>query len=135
MMTRKFWGLILFCLLTSGVLGGLPVASAAANVQGRYLEKKGAKIRIELTVSSPAPALIIVLQNLPGGVQVIEAAPESKLADPGRGQVKWLLSGLAAGRHQLELQLDRPAAAQAGSGEIRYRDPVDGKMVSVPISD
>jgi hypothetical protein len=134
-MTRKICNGMLFILLLSGIFSLRPEALAADNVRGRYLEKAGAKIRIELEVTAPAPALVIVLQILPVGVQVVESAPASKLADPGQGQVKWLLSGLAAGKHQLELKLDRPVAAQAGGGEIRYRNPADGNMVARPIVD
>lgn len=134
-MTRKILDWVLFCLLLAGVFVAPAEAGAAASVRGRYLDKAGAKIRIELEVALPVPALVIVLQSLPAGVQVIVARPESKLADPGLGQVKWLLSGLSAGRHLLELELDRPAAAQAGGGEIRYRNPADGNMVSIPIID
>jgi len=131
----KIWfGAVMVLLCMWGV--GLPPEGAAAqNVKGHYLDKTGAKIIIELEVSPPLPPLIIVIQKLPEGVQVIEAEPESKLADPGRGQVKWLLSGLTSGKHRLELKLDRPAAAQAGGGEIRYRNPADGMMVTVAISE
>jgi len=134
-MRDKFWGCLLFLVLLPMVFGLSTEAGAAQNVKGRYLGKVGAEISIELEISAPPPPLVIVLQSLPAGVQVVEARPESKLADPGQGQVKWLLSGLTVGKHRLELKLDRPAAAEAGGGEIRYRNPADGKMVVVAISD
>ena len=135
MMTRKNWfwtSVVLVWIVGSGLIS---TADAADKVRGRYLDKRGAEIRIELEVVAPAPPLVIVVQRLPVGVQVVAAEPESKLADPGLGQVKWLLSGLTPGKHRLLLTLDRPAAGEAGGGEIRYRDPVDGGMVSSPIAD
>jgi uncharacterized protein (DUF58 family) len=134
-MSGKTYCMTLFFLLLSGFFGLVSLAVAAESVMGRYLEKAGTRIGIELEVAAPAPPLVIVLQSLPAGVRVVEADPESKLADPGQGQVKWLLSGLTAGKHRLELKLDQPVAARAGGGEIRYRNPADGNMVRVEIAD
>jgi len=134
-MREKIRFATLMLLLCAWGVGMFPEGAAAQNVSGHYLEKTGDRIGIELEIAPPLPPLVIVIQKLPVGVQVVEASPPSKLADLGRGQVKWLLSGLAAGKHRLELKLDRPAAARAGGGEIRYRDPADGKLVTVAIVD
>jgi hypothetical protein len=63
-------------------------------------------------------------------VRVVGAAPPLKMADHGTGQVKWLLSAPAPGRHLLVLKLDRAVTAGQANGEIRYREPATGKMVT-----
>lgn len=123
-------------LLLLLALISLPLPAAAKEaVLGRYLSKGGQEIKIELEVSAPAPALVIIIQNLPSGVAVTGSSPEAKLAEPGQGLVKWLLSGLAPGKQLLQLKLDKAVEARALSGEIRYRDPATGNMVSWKIAD
>ena len=114
----------------------LPLAAQAGDgVTGRYLAKAGGEVKIELKIAELPPALVIVIQNFPGGVEVLSSSPELKLADPGQGQAKWLLSNLGAGTHQLLLRLAKPVDPARISGEIRYRDPADGNMVARPISE
>jgi hypothetical protein len=108
-------------------------AGAGELVSGRYLDLGGNEVRVELTIGSPAPASIILIQNLPKGVMVTASSPELKKYSPGKGQAKWLFRKVAAGKQIVSLTLDRPVTKGEISGEIRYRD-VAGKMVTVPLS-
>lgn len=106
---------------------------AAQSVTAQYGRMAGAEVVIEIAVSEPPPPTLIVIQNLPPQVSVIQAQPETKSVNTGKGEVKWLLSGIKAGALALHLTLDRPLSSAEISGEIRYREP-NGDMVSLPIS-
>ena len=107
-------------------------AGAGELVSGRYHDLGGNEIRVELTITSPAPASIILIQSLPRGVKVIASSPELKKYSPGKGQAKWLFRKVPAGKMAVTVTLDRSVDKGEISGEIRYRDAA-GKMVSVPL--
>ena len=109
------------------------VAGAEELVSGRYHDLGGNEVRVELTIGSPAPASIILIQNLPRGVKVIASSPELKKYSPGKGQAKWLFRKVTAGKKIVSLTLDRPVGKGEISGEIRCRDAA-GKMVTVPLT-
>ena len=112
-----------------------PLAAAAEDlVSGRYLKGAGKEIVVELEISSPAPPLVIVVQNLPKGIKVISSSPELKKYNPKKGVAKWLLREAKPGKMTVSLQLDRPVAKDTVHGEIRCRD-AGGKMVSVDLEN
>ena len=108
-------------------------SGAAELVSGRYLDIGGNEVRVELTVGSPAPASIILIQQLPKGVKVNASMPELKMYSPAKGKAKWLLSKVIVGKKTVSVTLDRPVAKEEISGEIRYRDAA-GTMVTAPLS-
>jgi hypothetical protein len=109
------------------------VAGAEELVSGRYHDLGGNEVRVELTIGSPAPASIILIQNLPRGVKVIASSPELKKYSPSKGQAKWLFRKVVAGKKIVSVTLDRPVGKGEISGEIRCRDAA-GKMVTVQLS-
>ncbi len=109
------------------------LAGAEELVSGRYLDLGGNEVRVELTITSPAPASIILIQSLPRGVKVIASSPELKKYSPGKGQAKWLFRKVDAGKKIVSMTLERPVDKGEISGEIRYRDAA-GKMITVPLS-
>lgn len=110
-----------------------PLAAGAGDlVTGRYLPGDGREIKIELEIGSPAPPLVIVVQNLPKGARVVDSSPELKKYDPDDGVVKWLLAKVKSGKMLVSLRLDRPVALGELQGEIRSRSEA-GEMVSIAI--
>jgi hypothetical protein len=123
----------LVVLLAGILLCPLP-ADAEDLVSGRYLKGEGQEIKIELEISSPAPPLVIVIQNLPKGVKVVGSKPELKKYNPNKGVAKWLLRKMAPGKMVVSLQLDRPVAKDEINGEVRCRNSA-GKMVSIALEN
>lgn len=112
----------------------LPVELRAAPlVTARYARIAGQEVVAEISVGHPPPPTIIVIQRLPAEVSVIQAEPATKSANSNRGEVKWLLRGVRAGRIPVRLTLDRPVTSREISGKIRYREPGRG-MVTMPIT-
>ena len=109
------------------------VAGAEELVSGRYHDLGSNEVRVELTIGSPAPASIILIQNLPRGVKVIASSPELKKYSPGKGQAKWLFRKVPAGKMAVTVTLERSVTKGEISGEIRYRDAA-GKMVAVHLT-
>lgn len=107
---------------------------AANQVTAKYLlPMAGQEVVVEIAIGEPPPSSLIVIQNLPAQVTVIQAQPETKGVNSAKGEVKWLLSNIKAGILTIHLTLDRPIASQEISGEIRYRE-AGGDMVVMPIS-
>ncbi|MFO7606101.1 MAG: hypothetical protein R6W72_07370 [Desulfurivibrionaceae bacterium] len=128
-----FYRLLLAFLLTGVLLGPSP-AGAEELVSGRYLQGAGERIEIELEIGSPPPSLVIVIQNLPQGVKMIDSKPKLKTYDPAGGVAKWLLNKPNPGKMTISFALGRPLAKGEVEGELRFRDDA-GRMVSVALKN
>lgn len=127
------WRVLLLVLLATFLVGPAR-AGTEQLVSGHYLQGVGKEIEIGLEIGAPAPMLVIVIQNLPGGIGVVGSKPELKKYDPEKGVAKWLLNKVAAGRMTVSLQLARPVGPGEISGEIRYRNEA-GEMVGIPLKN
>lgn len=107
--------------------------AGTALVSGQYLSATGQDIQLRITVASPAPGTLIVIQNLPAGTPIAAASPPFNQYDAGRGEVKWLLTHVGPGGYTVSLHLARPLAAGQIAGEIRYKDPVTGRLTNLPV--
>jgi hypothetical protein len=117
------------------LLGCFPMSLSAgeALVSGQYLSAAGQNIQLQITVASPAPSTLIVIQNLPAGTAIETASPAFNQYDAGTGEVKWLLTRVKPGGYTVSLRLARSASPGGISGEIRYKDPASGKMTRLQI--
>ncbi len=102
-------------------------------VTARYLRAQGRKLVVKIVVGSPPPPSLIVIQNLPAGVAIRSSLPPAKSVNAARGKAKWLLREVQAGTIMVRMSLDRSVSAAAIAGEIRYREPESGAMVTLPI--
>ncbi|MFA7382450.1 MAG: hypothetical protein WC001_03295 [Desulfurivibrionaceae bacterium] len=128
----KRQGLLLLTLLML-LLPPMPMLHAGeVLVSGRYLSGAGQDIQLQITVASPAPGTLIVIQKLPAGTVIETAMPAFHQYDAGKGEGKWLLTQIRPGRHVLSLRLAQPVAAGTISGEIRYMDPASGRLTNLP---
>lgn len=110
-----------------------PLSASEALISGQYLSAAGQDIQLRLSVASPAPSTLIVIQNLPTGTMIESASPAFHQYDASKGEGKWLLTHISPGRYILNLRLARPVAPGQISGEIRYKDPASGRLTSLPI--
>ncbi|MFH1019745.1 MAG: hypothetical protein V1782_03895 [Pseudomonadota bacterium] len=110
-----------------------PLRAGEALVSGQYLSNAGQDIRLQISVANPAPSTLIVIQTLPAGTAIETASPAFNQYDAGKGEVKWLLTQVRAGRYALSLRLLHPVAAGGVSGEIRYKDPASGRLTNLAI--
>jgi len=125
-------GLLFLALLVLFSLPA-PLRAGEARVSGQYLSGAGQDIRLQITVASPAPSTLIVIQNLPAGTVIETSSPAFHQYDAGKGEGKWLLTQVRPGRYLLSLRLVHPVAAGAIGGEIRYKDPASGRLTNLPI--
>jgi hypothetical protein len=118
------------------VMWALPTVTACGGetVSGSYTSSAGREILLQIEVGTPAPATVIIIQGLPPGTEIEESTPELNMYNQERGEAKWLLKGMAPGRHSLSLRLKEPVASGAITGEIRFRDPATGEMVKIRIN-
>lgn len=110
-----------------------PVLAGQTLVSGQYLSGAGQDIQLRITVASPAPTTLIVIQNLPPGTTIEAATPAFSQYNAGTGEVKWLLTKVSPGSYSVTLRLQRAVASGAISGEIRYKEPASGRMINLPI--
>lgn len=111
----------------------MPLRAGEPLVSGQYLSGAGQDIRLQISVASPAPTTLIVIQKLPAGTVIEAATPAFHQYDAGKGEGKWLLTQIRPGRHLLSLRLAQPVAAGAISGEIRYMDPASGRLTNMTV--
>ncbi|NIA05127.1 MAG: hypothetical protein GWP11_04075 [Proteobacteria bacterium] len=107
---------------------------AGEQVSARYLRAQGRELVVKIIVGSPPPPSLIVIQNLPAGVAVRSSRPAARSVNAARGKAKWLLREVQAGTIMVRMSLDRAVPAAAIAGEIRYREPGSGTMITLPIA-
>ncbi len=111
------------------------IGRAESGVAGRYLAGGGSDVRILLTIAKPAPKAFIVLQQIPEGVQVTSASSAPSGAPQDGTAVKWLFKRPLPGSTIVTLQLSRQVPESQLVGEISYRHPKSGVLVTRKISN
>lgn len=124
---------LLFVALLLLVSLPMPLRAGDALVGGQYQSAAGQDIQLLVTVGSPAPTTLIVIQNLPPGTVVDSASPAFNQYDAGKGEVKWLLTHVNPGRYTINLRLQHPVVSGRISGDIRYKDPGSGRMITLRV--
>ena len=97
-------------------------------VSCRYQQAEGKKISLQLDIGTPPPSMLILIQRIPKGVRITKATPPVKKYNPHKREAKWLLKHLQPGETLFTIELDKEVTADQISGEIRYKNPIDGKM-------
>jgi hypothetical protein len=123
---RRFLFLFLALALCTGKI-------AAAEVSGRYLDNGSTDIRLLLTIQPPAPAAFIVTHRVPGGTQLLAAAP-APVSEAGP-VVKWLFKRPRPGSILVRMHFSQPVAASRLQGTISYRHPENGAVVLTRIKE
>ncbi len=103
-------------------------------VSARYLRAQGRELVVKIIVGSPPPPSLILIQNLPAGVAVRRSLPPAQSVNAAKGKAKWLLREVQAGTLIVRMSLDRVVSAASIAGEIRYREPSSGTMITLPIA-
>lgn len=113
----------------------LPVLlEAAPAVTASYSISSGTRLAIDINVSSPPPASIILVQHFPAGTTMVSAQPGASNYNPRRNVAKWLLRNLRPGKSTVTVTLDRSVSPGEVSAEIRFK-PMDGRgMETIPVS-
>jgi hypothetical protein len=111
-------------------LGYASQVLAMGVVAGRYLERSGTAIALEITIGSPAPASLIVIQHLPPGTKIAKADPAYKKYNAGTGEVRWLLRKPPAGTITIRLIPAAPAVSGKVHAELRCMDPATGELIT-----
>ena len=122
------WLIMLICL------GLTPPAMAETGVAGRYLAGGGSDVQILLTIQDPPPAAFIVQQQIPAGVRMTAAEPAPAGLQQEGGVIKWLFKHPQPGSVILTLQLSKQVVENQLAGEISYRHPRSGTLVTQKIS-
>lgn len=127
-MTRRLF----FLLLVTGMVWPQHL-HAKNSVTGRYQGAGSDQVTIQLVVSDPAPMAFIVLQRLPKGVRLLSASPNPSGGTKG-ATVKWLFKHARPGNHTVVMRLSMPVAPGQLQGEIRFRHPDSGAMITTKIN-
>ncbi len=123
-----------FWLLLLSVLP--PEASARTDrelVDCRYLKASGTEIALQISVGSPPPSTLIITQKVPAGSTIAAASPMYNKYNAQRGEAKWLLKGVNPGVFVLSIRLEQPVQSGEIGGEISYKNPASGQMVSMSV--
>jgi hypothetical protein len=97
-----------------------PHSPAAATVEASYRQAEGTTLTIEISIASPPPSSLILVQQLPAGIRVTNASPPASNVDTAAGNAKWLLRDVSPGTRTIRMSLDRAVEKSEISAEIRY---------------
>lgn len=100
-------------------------------VSGRYASSSGNRIVLNLNISNPAPANLIVEQFLSADNSIVSTSPKTKKRSGGK--LKWLFRNTSPGRLTLAIQLQSSLKGTI-RGVVRYRDPVSGNFIETQIA-
>lgn len=112
---------LLFCLTVSVQVWAMGVVS------GRYISRTATELTLEITIGSPTPGSLILIQHLPPGTAPASADPPYKKFNALKGEVRWLLRNVQPGSIIVQLKLGAPVKPDQVSAEIRCMDPTTGK--------
>ncbi|WLE98075.1 MAG: helix-turn-helix domain-containing protein [Candidatus Electrothrix communis] len=120
--------------LVTGALNGEMCQSGAKEskqqlISARYSQPRGKEISWHLSIPSAAPAVVILIQNIPPGTTLLTSSPPYHSYDQEAGTVKWLLTDLEPGKLPMNMELDIPIKKKGEiSGELlfenRSEDPI-----------
>ena len=123
----------IFFLVFIGLLLTPLVLHAKTDVSGSYMHGGGQHVTIKIKVSEPPPMAFIVLQHLPQGIELLSANPRPSGKGPGASSVKWLFKHAGPGNHILKMHFSKPVNPKQLRGEIRFRHPESGVMITTKI--
>ncbi len=108
---------------------------SASQVSGHYTSSSGKRISLAVTVGSPPPQSLIIIQKLPAGTTIIKAEPSYKKLNMEKKQAKWLFNNVKPGTISINMELTHPVRKGGIQATVRYRDRQSGKMTSLTIRE
>jgi len=119
-------------LLWTGLL--MPaILLAEPNISARYIKTNSTQLIIEINAGSQPPESAILIQRLPGEVQIIDSQPGYSNYNTRKNQAKWLLRNLKSGKSMVRITLDRSVSETGISAEIRYKPAKGEKMITIRV--
>ena len=108
--------------------------NTSANISAEYTKSQGTELVVSITVTAPSPSLLILMQKLPPGVQMVNSEPPAMNDNTKKGVVKWLIREVTPGTHTIRLFLNREVTAKEISASIRYKPASGGGMETQPVA-
>ena len=125
-----------FFLVISLLLLSQTNASADELITATQPMQENGGVILQLAVSEPPPASIIVSLSLLPPVEILNASPAAKKYNAEKNKAKWLLKDLKPGSYAIHYQLSMPVSPAQVDCAVQYRDPRNGEMISkkVPLA-
>jgi len=121
----------IFCSALFALVCLLATAGQAAAVSAHLFQDQPNTAVVEISLSRPAPANLIVEVFLPRGLTVTAGQPKPAKIDQKKGSVRWLLKDPGPGTVQLRLVADRAVPLPDCTALIRYRQPGSGTLIEI----
>lgn len=106
-------------------------AGRAEAVSARLFQDQPNSAVVEIVLTRPAPATVIVEVFLPPGLAITASSPNPAKIDRQKGSVRWLLKDTQPGTLQLKLVTNQPLRLADCTALIRFRQPGSGAMVEI----
>lgn len=103
--------------------------SRAEPVTARLYQSGGTVTFIELSLTPPAPATLIVEMKLPSGVEIVKSVPP--VSKQTKNTIKWLLKNIKDSSYTVQLETGAKLDLGASQVKIRYRNRDSGSMQEV----
>ena len=125
--------IFLLAIAVINILAPKMLSATESLVTGKYISSSGTDLVLQLSIRNPAPANLIVEQNLPPENIIINTVPQAKKIDNSLGNVKWLFKNTKNGILPLSIHLNTPLSGDI-SAIVRYRAPQSGALVELRIA-
>jgi len=122
---------LLFVVILSTLIICQTTVAAKSLVTGQYSSSSGKQIVLNLQISNPAPANLIVEQLVPPENVILSSSPRAQKSS--HGKLKWLFRNTSRGQFSISINLKSPLQGMV-SAVVRYRDPISGNFVESHIS-
>jgi hypothetical protein len=133
-MMLKTGGLLQCLLLCIVALYLVPSGAYAAQIAGKIRVARN-EVRLLLDIEAPAPKTIILTLHLPPGTKIRSCKPPFTKAVPDDGEFNWLLTDVTHGHLTVSCRLNRRIRASSISGTARYKNPSNGNMEEISLSN
>lgn len=117
-----FLFILVFLLTTNGYADG---------VTARLFQDQPNTAIVEISLSRPAPANLIVEVFLPRGLTVTAGQPKPAKIERKKGSVRWLLKDTGPGTVHLRLVANRSVRLSECTALVRYRQPGSGTLIEI----
>nr|WP_320010706.1 hypothetical protein [uncultured Desulfobulbus sp.] len=102
---------------------------ADGQVEGQYIYGPGATVSLQISVPRPAPAALILRQQVTGGAHLVAVRPAPVGEDLSGSALKWLFKRPRPGNFSIQMQFAAPVSPGILQGTLYYRDRATGNRV------
>ena len=106
---------------------------AKGQFAARFVQEQGKEIILQVTMGSPPPRTLIVLQRVPTDAVLLSATPEPKQYKRKKGEIRWLVKNPGSGEQNFVSRFYTALTPEKLSAMVRCKDPESGELMTLVV--